>query len=142
MASIIKADDDVVSGQTGIVYTADTSGTLELQATSGLVTLQNVTGGVVVAKGTTAQRPGTPVEGTLRYNTTTSALEVYKSGSWGSVGGGATGGTGNAAFYLNDTTITANYTVPSGQNAMTAGPVTVNDGIVVTVSDGSTWTVV
>jgi len=45
-------------------------------------------------------------------------------------------------FILNDITISADYTVPTGQNAMTAGPVTINDGITVTVSDGSTWTVV
>ncbi len=32
--------------------------------------------------GTTAQRTGAPVNGDLRYNTTTSALEAYVGGSW------------------------------------------------------------
>ena len=142
MPAIIRADSGATSGVSGIAQISDSSGVLELQATAGTVTMANVTGGMVPPRGTTAQRPSTPVDGTLRYNTTTGSIEVFRGGSWGSVGGGATGGTGNAAFYLNDTTITANYTVPTGQNAMTAGPVTVNDGIVVTVSDGSTWTVV
>jgi hypothetical protein len=52
------------------------------------------------------------------------------------------GGGTNRAFYQNDTTISVNYTVPSGQNAMTAGPVTIDSGITVTVSSGSYWTVV
>ena len=53
-----------------------------------------------------------------------------------------TGGGSNQAFYLNDITITANYTIPVGKNAGTFGPVTVNSGISVTVPTGSTWTVV
>jgi hypothetical protein len=48
-------------------------------------------------------------------------------------------GTG---FVQNDTTISQDYTVSANQNAMTAGPITVNDGITVTVADGATWTVV
>jgi hypothetical protein len=49
---------------------------------------------------------------------------------------------GALPFYLNSTTITSNYTIPTNFNAMTAGPVTINDNITVTVPDGSTWTVV
>ena len=44
MTSIIKADSGAVSGITGITQTADNSGTLELQATSGIITAQNATG--------------------------------------------------------------------------------------------------
>jgi hypothetical protein len=53
-----------------------------------------------------------------------------------------TGGGVNQAFYLNDITITANYTIPTGKNAGTFGPVTINSGVSVTVPSGSTWTVV
>ena len=53
-----------------------------------------------------------------------------------------TGGGANKVFYLNDITVTNNYTVPVGSNAMTAGPVTINAGVTVTVSPGSYWTVV
>lgn len=50
--------------------------------------------------------------------------------------------TGATGLVENDTTITANYTITSGRNAMSAGPITVNGGITVTVPSGSVWTVV
>ena len=45
-------------------------------------------------------------------------------------------------FFVNPTTVSANYTVPTNYNAMTAGPITVNSGVVVTVGSGSVWTIV
>ena len=53
-----------------------------------------------------------------------------------------TGGSGNQAFYLNDITITKNYTIPVGKNAGTFGPVTINSGVSVTVPSGSYWSIV
>ena len=69
------------------------------------------------------------------------------TGSKGDIGftgsaGGATGGSTDKVFYENDRTITSNYTITAGKNAMTAGPITISDGVVVTVPDGSVWTVV
>ena len=43
---------------------------------------------------------------------------------------------------LNGQTISANYTIPSGYNGVSAGPVTVASGVTVTVSSGSAWAVV
>ena len=48
---------------------------------------------------------------------------------------------GNGLF-VNSATVSADYTIPAGSNAMSAGPVTVNSGITVTVSSGSVWTVI
>lgn len=64
--------------------------------------------------------------------------------TWGAGGGGggATGGGSDQAFYLNDITITTNYTITTNKNAMTAGPVTINSGVTVTVPSGSVWTIV
>lgn len=45
-------------------------------------------------------------------------------------------------FFTNPVTVTANYTIPVGENAMSAGPVTVVNGVIVTVPDGSVWTIV
>jgi len=45
-------------------------------------------------------------------------------------------------IFVNSQTVATDYTVPSGSNAMSAGPVTVNSGITVTVSSGSVWTVI
>lgn len=53
-----------------------------------------------------------------------------------------TGGGTDAVFVETATTVTANYTITSGRNAMTAGPVTVNSGVTVTVPSGSVWTIV
>lgn len=48
----------------------------------------------------------------------------------------------NNGLFVNSATIATDYTIPSGSNAMSAGPVTVNSGITVTVSSGSVWTVI
>lgn len=42
----------------------------------------NDTGAVLVSSGTTAQRPGTPTNGFLRYNTTTNKFEMFQNGVW------------------------------------------------------------
>jgi len=53
-----------------------------------------------------------------------------------------TGGGSNQIFYLNDTIVTADYTLPTGQNAGTFGPVTINTSVTVTIPSGSYWSVV
>ena len=47
-----------------------------------------------------------------------------------------------ADFYLSPTTITTSYVVPSGFNAMTAGPIEIDTDVEVEVSADSVWTVV
>ena len=58
-----------------------------------------------------------------------------------SSGGGATGGGTDKIFIQNDQSVTTNYSIPSGQNAMSTGPITVNSGVTVTVPSGSRWVV-
>ena len=62
--------------------------------------------------------------------------------SWGLAGGGASGASGNQVFYENDIEVTASYTITSNKNAVTAGPITVQSGVTVTVPPGSSWTIV
>lgn len=57
-------------------------------------------------------------------------------------GGGATGGGSDEIFWENDQTVTTNYTITNGKNAMSAGPITINSGVTVTVGAGEVWTVV
>ena len=57
-------------------------------------------------------------------------------------GGGASGAGGNQIFFQNDLTVTASYTIPTGKNAGTFGPVTIDSGVTVTVPTGSVWSVV
>ena len=47
------------------------------------------TGAVTVSKGTTGQRPGSPVSGMFRFNTTTAEFEGYNGTGFASVGGAA-----------------------------------------------------
>jgi hypothetical protein len=56
--------------------------------------------------------------------------------------GGATGGGSNRIFFENDLTVTDDYIIPASKNALTAGPITVNSGVTVTVQPTSTWTIV
>ena len=44
-------------------------------------------------------------------------------------------------LYEHSNTIAANYTIGSGNNAMSAGPITINSGVSVTVPSGSRWVV-
>lgn len=62
-------------------------------------------------------------------------------GTWaGSVG--AVGGGSNALFWENDQTMTVNYTITSGKNAMSAGPITIANGVTLTIPDSGVYTVV
>jgi hypothetical protein len=80
------------------------------------------TGGLQIPVGTTAQQAGST--GTIRYNTTLSRYEGYNGSVWGGLGGGATGGGTNQAFFENDKIITVSYTISAGKNAMSAGNIT------------------
>ena len=51
-------------------------------------------------------------------------------------------GAKQGTFWENNTTISASYSITAGKNAGTFGPVTIADGVTVTVPDGSTWTIV
>jgi hypothetical protein len=99
------------------------------------------TGAVKVPVGTTAQQP-TAATGMIRYNSSNSQFEGYYSSTWGQIGGGATGGGPDQVFVLNDQTVTTNYTIPTGKNASSAGPITINTSVTVTVPDNSTWVIV
>jgi hypothetical protein len=45
-------------------------------------------------------------------------------------------------FHLNATTVSANFTIPASFNATSAGPITIDTGVTVTVSTGSAWVIV
>ena len=92
--------------------------------------------------GTTAQRPGSPNSGWVRFNTDTGQYEGYTGSLWSSIGGGAKGGGADSVFFENDQTITTNYTMTTNKNAVTAGPVTINSGVSVVIPSGSSWVVV
>lgn len=118
-------------------------GTGSTTAAAALVALgerTGATGALVTPTGTTAERP-TGVAGYLRFNTTLAKPEVYNGTAWGSVGGGATGGGSDEIFIENGQSVTTNYSMASGRNAMSTGPISVAGGITVTVPTGSRWVI-
>lgn len=99
------------------------------------------TGAADIPVGTTGERPAAAT-GYFRFNTTLVKFEGYNGTAWGAVGGGATGGGSDDIFVENGQTVTTNYTITTNKNAMSAGPITINSGITVTVPSGSVWTIV
>jgi hypothetical protein len=106
---------------------------------AGQLTLNN-TGAAKLSVGTTGQRP-TAVTGMVRYNSTTGKFEGYGATAWGALGGGATGGGADQVFVENGQTVTTSYTLSTGFNAMSTGPITVASGVTVTVPTGARWVV-
>ena len=53
---------------------------------------------VKVSANTTLNRPNSPVQGMIRYNTTDSTFEGYNGTAWGPIGGAGGGGTGLAKY--------------------------------------------
>jgi len=88
--------------------------------------------------GTTAQRDGSPSAGYLRWNTTDTSAEVYDGSAWAAVGGGNSTDEG---LYEHANTISADYTIATGNNAGTFGPISIDSGISVTIPSGSVWTI-
>ena len=132
-----------VTGAAIFESTADFTDPVTFDSTVGIagkLTL-SATSALKLNVGTTDQRPATPVTGDIRYNTTTLKYEGYGNGTWGQLGGGATGGGTDQVFNLNGQTVNTNYTIPTGFNASTVGPITIASGITVTVPADSNWVI-
>ena len=80
--------------------------------------------------------------GELAIRTDTGVVFTKKDdGSVAEIAGG--GGTvADDCIYENSQTISSNYSITSGKNAMSAGPITIASGVTVTVTSGSTYTIV
>ena len=141
----------IVAGQTisSITYVTTTA-TLTTASAHGLTT-----GDYVTISGTTPAAYSGEFQITVTGSTTftytmlsnpaanATVMGSYIYGYWGAISGnGATGGLGNPVFYENDQTVTADYTITTGKNAMSAGPITIDTGVTVTVPTDSTWVIV
>ena len=74
----------------------------------------------------------------------TGALPALDGSNLTGLQAGATGGNSgaNAVFWENDNTVTHSYTITANKNAGSFGPLTINNGVTVTVPNNSTWTIV
>ena len=86
----------------------------------------------------------------LSFNSATGALTatsfVGSGANLTDVDAGATGGGSDRVFFENGVTVASNYTIGTTfgatANALSAGPITINAGVTVTVPSGSVYTVV
>jgi hypothetical protein len=124
-------------GALDVTGAVDVGGALTVDSDSAF----DSTGAVKIPVGTTAQRPA-GADGKIRFNSDTDKFEGYDGTAWGQLGGGATGGGADQVFVENGQNVTTNYTIPSTKNAMSTGPITVDDGVSVTISSGSRWVVI
>ncbi|WP_424961669.1 beta strand repeat-containing protein [Ekhidna sp.] len=79
-------DDGTITGNNLISNTAIGIGT----AAPGVALDVQSTDAVQFPVGTTGERPGTPSDGMIRYNSTLGGFEGYVLGAWGPIGGGLT----------------------------------------------------
>jgi hypothetical protein len=104
--------------------------------------------------GSNAQRPGTPALGTLRFNTEVDTAEIYVNDNgdgingWIPVGGG--GGPnlgGDSVIRCHPATIEEDAVIGASSGAeflraFTVGPVTVANGVSVTVETNAIWKII
>lgn len=69
---------------------------------------------------------------------------IYNGTNWILSGGGGSGGGASAGGFLyeNTQTLSQNYTITTGKNAMCAGNVAIASGVTLTIPSGSRWVVV
>jgi len=91
-------------------------------------------------------RTGGDASGTWSINITgsagsaTTATTATNATNATYVAGGTSGSGG--AIYENAQTISSNYTLTAGRNGVSAGPITISSGVVVTIPSGCNWVIV
>jgi hypothetical protein len=53
----------------------------------------------------------------------------------------ARGGSTYDVFWENSQTLTTSHTIAAGRSAMSAGPITINNGVTVTIDSDSRWAI-
>jgi hypothetical protein len=67
---------------------------------------------------------------------------VYNGSNWILSGGGGSGGaSAGGAVYENTQSINQNYTMTTGKNGESVGPITIASGVTVTIPSSSRWVV-
>ena len=162
-AGLTITDDTTTNATRYITFTNATSGTITGENVSSTKLQYNPSTGTLSATkylGDGSSLTGI-VSGATISNDTTTATNLYPLFSSATSGTPTTIYTSNAKYLykpstgdlsasqviasngliINNTTVSASYTVASGNNAMSVGPVTVASGQSVTVSSGQRWVV-
>jgi hypothetical protein len=76
------------TNNTASKFVVDSNGQIGINNATPAASLDvATTDSILIPRGTTAERPGTPVNGMMRYNSTDSLFEVYQAGAWGNLAG-------------------------------------------------------
>ena len=138
---------DRATGEITFVTDAKFDGTVGI---AGTLTYEDVTNvdsigiitartGVIVGSGVTLNATGVIATGVITATSFSgSGANLTNLPPSAPVGGAST----NQVFFENDNSVDVNYSVTSGKNAMSAGPIAIKSGITVTVPSGSFWTIV
>ena len=123
---------------TGVVAIAN-GGTGQSTKTEGFDALAPTTtkGDLIVSNGTDNVRLGVGTDAYVLTADSTAASGI----KWAAASGGSSNIT-TLGMWENAKTISANYSITSGNSAVSAGPITVNSGVTVTVPSGSRWVIV
>ena len=115
---------DGTNAAAGPSVTFDSNGKVGIGISAPIASLdlQNKTDAIILPRGTTAQRPSSPVNGMIRYNTTINIVEEYRNGQWAGLSNifTAAGGTestyssGGVNYKVHTFTSSGNFTVQSG----------------------------
>ena len=127
--------DAVFNGTVGI------AGTLTYEDVTNVDSIGIITArtGVIVGSGVTLNATGVIATGVITATSFSgSGANLTNLPPSAPVGGAST----NQVFFENDNSVDVNYSVTSGKNAMSAGPIAIKSGITVTVPSGSFWTIV
>ena len=127
--------DAVFNGTVGIAGTLTYEDVTNVDSV-GIITART---GVIVGSGVTLNATGVIATGVVTATSFVgSGANLTNLPPSAPVGGAST----NTVFYENDNSVDVNYSVTSGKNAMSAGPIAIKSGITVTVPSGSFWTIV
>ena len=130
-----------LTNATGLPLTTGVTGTLAVTNGGTGVTTSTGSGSNVLSTSPTLVTPilGTPTSVTLT-NATGLPLTTGVTGTLPTANGG-TGVSFVDGLVLNAATISTSGTLPTGYNAMSVGPITVNSGVAITVPSGQRWVV-
>lgn len=135
----------VVNFSSGITTTTLTAGLAILfkasNTNTGSTTLNVQVNSSSIGSGTIKAADGTNLSaGTITSGGVYSV--VYNGTNFVMVSGAGSGAVAGGAIYENTQLISSNYTISTGKNGMSAGPITLAPGVTVTVPSGSRWAIV
>jgi len=151
----------VVNGGTGLATLTANNVILGNGTSTPSFVAPSTAGNVLTSNGTTWQSTALPSSGASLSNDTTTATDLFPIFANATSGTPTTVFTSNAkllykpstgelqaselvasnGIVVNNATVSASYTVASGFNAMSVGPITVASGQSVTVTSGQRWVV-